>query len=409
MIGKCECDHAGYCPLFQRAMNQKDWQTCQRRDEKGQKFRINCAREAGLTEHVPQAPELSEERSGDEDEGNSPETGLDVAEPVQAHHVVKNRPRGRPAPKGVKKVLLNLPNCAGDCLVATAALESVATQYPGRFWIGIDAHDNQPIFENNPHVKDLNSDDKTVTKVNWEYPLIQSSNQRPIHFMDAYTASLAEILGVPLYTSVKKPHIYLSAEEKGWTNQVQEITKRQVKFWLVNSGHKPCFTTKRWDEARYQEIVDHFAGRIQFVQIGQPEHNKVHLKNCIDLVGQTNLRQLIRLAFHCEGAIGPSTFLQHLSAAFEKPYVLIDSVREPCAWVSYPNQVNLVKYGQLKCCVTNACWKSHVSESDPNAGGVCEQPVVTGLAVIPRCTAMIRSSDVIAAIEGFYSGGRLAY
>ena len=43
----------------------------------------------------------------------------------------------------------------------------------------------------------------------------------------------------------------------------------------------------------YQEVVDHFRGRIQFVQVGSAEHDHPDLKGVVSLVGQTDTRQLI--------------------------------------------------------------------------------------------------------------------
>ena len=38
------------------------------------------------------------------------------------------------------------------------------------------------------------------------------------------------------------------------------------------SGGKRDFTIKWWDRQRYQQVVDHFRDRIQFVQVGDASH-----------------------------------------------------------------------------------------------------------------------------------------
>ena len=66
-------------------------------------------------------------------------------------------------------------------------------------------------------------------------------------------------------------------------------------FWIIVAGGKYDFTAKWWDPRRFQQVVDHFAGRIQFVQCGEANHWHPRLRGVIDLVGKTDLRQFIRL------------------------------------------------------------------------------------------------------------------
>ena len=51
-------------------------------------------------------------------------------------------------------------------------------------------------------------------------------------------------------------------------SQVQEITRVPVPFWIIVAGGKYDFTAKWWAHERWQAVVDHFAGRILFVQVG---------------------------------------------------------------------------------------------------------------------------------------------
>jgi ADP-heptose:LPS heptosyltransferase len=377
-------------------MNDKDFDCCQFSGERSARIKTNWLRESGLLERPCVFLEDSEPKGERIRRRKAKDAPGRSQEPTQN------------APEGVRKILLRNRLCAGDVLVSTAAIESLSAQHPGKFWIGVDAGNNQPIFDHNPHVRQLRRDDPEVRVIDWEYPLIGQSNQRPIHFMDAYTDSLSKALGVPIHTSVNRPYLYLSNEEKSWTNQVKESTGEPTKFWILNAGWKDCFTTKAWLPERYQAVVDNFRGRITFVQIGQSVHNHQRLDGVIDFIDRTDLRQLIRLGWHCEGGIGPSTFLQHLMAAFEKPYVLVDSAREPVSWMAYPAQTSLIRHGQLPCCSVRACWKTRtVALKDEKNGSLCEEPEFGGSVAVPRCSAMISTEDVIRAIEGYYRGGKL--
>jgi ADP-heptose:LPS heptosyltransferase len=119
----------------------------------------------------------------------------------------------------------------------------------------------------------------------------------------------------------------------------------------------------------------------------------------MDLRGKTDTRQLIRLVYHSKGGIGPVTFLQHICAAWQKPYVCLLGGREPVTWVSYPFQHILHTVGQLSCCKEYACWKSRVlGPSD----SLCEQPVLDGLRPVGRCMSLIRPQEAINLINRFW-------
>ena len=132
----------------------------------------------------------------------------------------------------------------------------------------------------------------------------------------------------------------------------------------------------------------------------------------INLVGQTDVRQLVRLSYHAQGGLGPVTFIQHLFAAFEKPYVALLGGREPVSWVQYPLQTTLHTLGKLPCCRTRSCWRSRVVPLGDGAeqdGSLCEAPVLGMQRPVGRCMAAITPADVVRAISAYFEGGALAY
>ena len=60
---------------------------------------------------------------------------------------------------------------------------------------------------------------------------------------------------------------------------------------------------KWWDIVRWQQVVDHFRGKILFVQVGDTSHNHRPLRGVLDLRGKTDLRQLVRLVHHADGVL----------------------------------------------------------------------------------------------------------
>lgn len=284
----------------------------------------------------------------------------------------------------------------------SAAIESLHKEYPGQYLTGVDTPVNA-IYENNPHITKFDAADGQVRVIDMHYPLINRWNEKPVHFMEGYCEYLGAILGIKVPLKVNRPQIYLSDEEKGWSNQVQEVTGKQIKFWLINAGFKNCFTTKSWGHENYQAVVDGLRGKVQFVQIGQKNAGHFHkpLRGVIDLLDKTDTRQLIRLAYHSQGGLGPVTFLQHLMAAFEKPYICLLGGREPVNWVQYPWQQTLHTIGMLPCCKI-ACDRTRVIKLDDGqdaAKTFCERPFVNGEDAIGQCMALIRPEEVINGIE----------
>ena len=295
-----------------------------------------------------------------------------------------------------KTINLICEQSPGDVMTLTAAVESLATIYPGRWSIGVGGTAVE-IWDNNPHVKRADPDESGVLNIKVEYPSIHRSNQHHIPFLGAYTEFLSAVLGVGLPLATNRPHLYLSDEEKNWMSQVAEMTDgREVHYSIVDAGVKEDYTTKQWPIEHYQTVVNETRHKTQWVQVGSLEHDHPLLDNVIDLRGKTDTRQLIRLVYHSKCGLGPVTFLQHICAAWQKPYICLLGGREPVTWTTYPFQHTLHTMGQLSCCQDNACWKSRVvGPSD----SLCEQPVLSGLRPVGRCMAMIQPSEVISIIN----------
>jgi ADP-heptose:LPS heptosyltransferase len=300
-----------------------------------------------------------------------------------------------------RNLILQCRLSPGDVLTMTAAVESLHTTYPGQYLT--DTRTPVPeIWEHNPHITRMADGEGELLDLG--YPTIHRSNQAPLPFLDGYTRDLGRRLGVPLELTTNRPHLYLSDEEKQWINQVRQhfSNERIVPFWLVCAGVKNDFTAKQWPVESYQEVVDETRGKIQWVQVGASEHIHPKLRGVIDLVGKTDGRQLIRLSYHAEGGLGPVTYLQHLMAAWEKPYLCLLGGREPVTWVQYPRQVTFHTIGQLACCRTSACWRSRVMPLGDNSqqdGSLCEQPFLGLERPVARCMAAIRPPEVIAVLE----------
>ena len=304
----------------------------------------------------------------------------------------------------MQRLLLTCNLCPGDVLTLTAAVESLHQEYPGEYETAVQTTCME-IWEHNPRIsRPEKPEDNGYRKLEMHYGSIGRCNQESIPFLSGYTEDLAAHIDRPLRCRVNRPQLYLAEKEKEWIDQVrQHVTHgRKIPFWLVNAGIKSDYTAKLWPVEHYQEVIDRTRGRIQWVQIGAQEHWHPELRGVIDLRGKTTHRELIRLAWHCQGGLGPVTYLQHLCAAWEKPYVCLLGGREPVTWVQYPLQTTLHTMGMLDCCRQKACWRSRVeplSDRSNKDGSLCHWPVMGLQRAVGRCMAMIQPDEVLNVLE----------
>lgn len=317
---------------------------------------------------------------------------------------------------GPRRLILRTFQSPGDVLLLTAAVRDLHLAHPQKFQT--DVRTSAPdIWRNNPFITPLDEHDPSVERLDMHYPLIHQSDRRPYHFIHGYVQYLEQQLGLNIPLTRFAGDIYLSPEEKRSPPPLAELGVEEG-FWIVMAGGKYDFTAKWWNPASYQKVVDHFQGRIPFVQCGEAGHFHPRLTGVVDLVGKTTLRQFIVLMHHAAGVLCPVTFAMHLAAAVEtrpgKPphraCVVVAGGREPAHWEQYPHHQFLTTVGMLRCCLNGACWRSRcqlVGDGDSkDREHVCEQPVqVTPELRIPRCQEMITPADVIRRIE-IYEEGR---
>ncbi len=299
----------------------------------------------------------------------------------------------------------------------TAALRDLHLNYSNQFIT--DIRTSCPhLWENNPWLSPLEESDPEVVSLELSYPLVHRSNELPYHFVHGFTDFLNHELSLRIQPTAFKGDIHLSEEEKSWMSQVEEITQDKRPFWIIVAGGKYDFTAKWWDANRYQQVVDYFKDKIQFVQVGQLEHNHPTLNHVIDLRGKTDLRQLIRLVYHSVGIITPVSLLMHLAAAVPspdshpplRPCVVIAGGREGTHWEAYPNHQFIHTIGALPCCASGGCWKSRVLPlGDGDDKDLPENLCVDPVGFLPRCLDMISAEEVIRRVELYYQGGILSY
>jgi ADP-heptose:LPS heptosyltransferase len=323
-----------------------------------------------------------------------------------------------------RKLILRNHQSPGDIVMLTAAIRDLHHTFPGHFLTDMRTSCPQ-LWEHNPYLTPVRDDDPEAEVIECNYPLIHKSNQYPYHFIHGFIEDLGERLGVRIQPGIFKGDIHLAEREKHWMSQVQEITKEPLPFWIIVAGGKGDFTIKWWDSARWQQVVDHFRGKILFVQVGEAKHWHPPLKNVLDLRGRTDLRQLVRLVYHAQGVLSPVTMMMHLAAAVEvkggrpknRPCVVVAGGREPSQWEAYPHHQFIHMNGALFCCDNGGCWKSRtipLGDGDEKDKHLCIDVVpetAPGMRSLPlpRCMDLITSNEVTRRIEMYFNGGTARY
>lgn len=233
-----------------------------------------------------------------------------------------------------------------------------------------------------------------------------ASNRSDLHFANAYRLSIQDSLGIRFPQGPIRPDIWLTQEE------LQAPPLIAGKYWLITAGEKGDWGLKTYPFDRWQKVVE-MLPNIRFVQIGlvDPKNPKRHkhptLKgsNVISYLGETQgrddgIRKLFNLFLNAEGSLGLVSFQMHLSAAFNKPCVVIAGAREPVWFTRYPGQRYLSTDGCLPCTINN--------EGMPTACWYCSTERCTQMREgVPGCVDLIQPEDIVNAIMSYYEGGRL--
>lgn len=314
----------------------------------------------------------------------------------------------------MQKLILQSYQSPGDIVMLTAAVRDLHVAYPRQFLTDVRTSADS-LWDHNPHITHIADSDKSARILPMHYPLIHESNGRPYHFIHGYIQYLEKQLSLRIPVTQFHGSIHLDEVERSPLQEMSGVLLPD-RYWILVAGGKYDFTAKWWNPQSAQKVVDYFTGRLTFVQCGEAGHWHPKLSGAVDLVGKTDLRQLVRLMHHAAGVVCPVTLAMHLAAAVEmpqgrppRPCVVIAGGREPPQWEAYPHHQFISTVGMLSCCRDGGCWRSRcqkVGDGDSEDGlNLCEQPVqVAPDLKIPRCLEMIRPEDVIRRIEMYLEG-----
>lgn len=306
----------------------------------------------------------------------------------------------------------------GDIVVMTAFVRDLMLTHPGRYVVEVQTS-AMDLWRNNPYVtvaKRRPGARPNVKYLQLDYGRgIRDQNYEPVHFLAYFHRDFERKMGVKVPLRLPYPDLHLSTEE-------QTVAPLSGRYWVVLSGGKSDFTAKVWEAARMQRVVDELGARgLGVAQIGSNDpghwHPPLQGNHVVNLVGRTNLRDMMRLIHHSDGVICGITCAMHMAAALHRPCVVLAGGREAWWWEAYvrenkglapvqhllktPHQF-LHTIGLLQCCQNHGCWKNKVVAINSDKS-LCYHPVQRPNQAVPLCLDMISEMHVLEAVMKYYT------
>ena len=255
-----------------------------------------------------------------------------------------------------RKFILKNFQCPGDLLMLSACVRDIKLWYP---FLDIDVRTScDDIWNNNPNLTPMNEDEPLVACLDMQYEIIHKSNENiHAHFIHGFIDDFNRQTGFAVKLTAFQPDVYLTDDEKN----TPVFEDQPEEFVVFIAGGKTDYKTKWWWKEKWTDVID-CAKDIQFVQVGRVDadnhvHDEIKRDNVINKLGQTTVRQLLRLVYQSKGTLSVVTALMHMAAAFGRHAAVIAGGHEPWWWERYPGHDYFHTIGKLPCCSDGGCWK----------------------------------------------------
>ena len=237
-----------------------------------------------------------------------------------------------------RPILLTHWRSPGDIVLMTGAVRDLSRSYPGAFEVHI-ASSCPELWRNNPHI--AGAWGSSAPRYIPLHPVrsgsfLAEANAGRQHFLTAFHRAVGSLLGVEIPVLEPSGDLHLTVEER-------TVKLAERRYWLLVAGGKRDIQTKIWPAEYAQRLVDLLAGLgIPVVQTGATMLGHIHprLSGVRDMVGMSNLRELMQLILRADGVICPVTCTMHMAAALHRPCVVMAGEREPPWWEWYQNPVD---------------------------------------------------------------------
>jgi hypothetical protein len=276
------------------------------------------------------------------------------------------------------------------------------------------------LWEHNPHLTQLrkgNKRDVEFFKISYGEG-IRAQKHETVHFLSYFHRAFSKKYDVDIVPQLPYPDLHLTDHER-------DVSPVRGRYWIVLVGGKSDFTAKVWETQKFQQVTDELNSRgLSVVQVGSSDRGHWHpgLRGVLNLVGRTNLRDMLRLVHHSEGVICGITMAMHMAAALQRPCVVLSGGREAWWWEAYVNENEgfgpvasgnlemphkfLHTIGQLDCCQYHGCWKNKVVGLGKDTS-TCYYPITRDKQVVPKCMDMIQIEHVMDSVMSYYEDKKL--
>ena len=284
------------------------------------------------------------------------------------------------------KYILKNHQCPGDLLMLTACVRDIKIWYPN-VQLDVDTSDKN-IWLNNPNLTHLDEKDPDVTKLDMQYEIIHKSNENFwVHFIHGFIDDFNKKTGFSVKLTNFRADVYLTEEEK----KKPVFDDQPERFVVLVAGGKDDYQSKWWWKDAWTKVIKG-CPKVKFIQIGKKakdhHHDVIETDNCMNKLGETSIRDVLRLVFQSVGTLSVVTSVMHMARAFDKHAAIVAGGHEPWWWEKYPGHDYFHTIGRLSCCKFGGCWK-----------GKCENKNDKDRQ---RCLELIDPDEVAHAIRRWF-------
>lgn len=321
--------------------------------------------------------------------------------------------------KPPEKLILRCFRAPGDTVAATACARDVRLSFPGT-QVALWGRGSEELLTADPDQAALTADMPGVEVIDLDYRAGIAAVQlgAKVTFLEDFHRDLRRKKGWIVPLTDPRPHLVLTETE-------EQQRPFPFPYWVLVAGGKSDLPTKIWSSPRFQEVVSRTKGQVNWVQVGATkgitvEHRHFKLDGVVDLVGKTNLRQLMQLIRHADGVLTGVSMAMLMAAAFWRPCVVVAGGRESYHWQAFhldneawgrlANKIEtphrfLHTAGKLPCSKPEGCLAAQVvrphHDSDFPPGFLCQRPVEEGGVPLPECMKSITVDQVVAAVTSY--------
>lgn len=302
------------------------------------------------------------------------------------------------------RILIILPNWLGDAVMATPAIELLATYYPsakftfvGSF-VSIEALKYHPKCE----IAVVDETKKSSNRIKATYDLAKKlgSFDMAISFRNQIHASLLLKLTGTVFCIAKKSwhsmfllsHTPTIKADKHLSKQYAELAMINTDAWDkitpplklyieakkfdrptmgINAG-ATYGSAKRWYPERFAEVAAEFSSQFNIIIFGGPNEAEManeiesylkasNVANYINLAGKTDIKELCSLIGGCSLFVTNDSGPMHVAAAYQVPTVSIFGPTKHMETSQWMNEKSKIVRHEMECspCMRRECPLGH--------------------------------------------------